>query len=453
MIVLYSLLFFIYFINLIINSSALSYITGVLAFLAFFFSIKGSSRLFQIISIIFIVVGFSIFFGQQRSLTELPLYMVSTIPLLAVFFVLPFINSIIIVGRYDQQVNKLLKVKIHHLGQLYGRTSLVSFLLGGFLNIATLPLVKTVVQRNLIDRTEQLKNKFIAQAMLRGYVLSLVISPMELLVILSIEHTDVSYLRILPWLFFITFLILTFDWIRGSRTFKQFKLEDGEEFKTRSQELNAALNKRMKRKIFSLVFYLLLFMISIISFNQLFDIGFLQTIAIIIIPFSFIWAQTIKRIKSYIEYSIPLWKLRTLNLRDNMILFLAVGFFTSNLSDSIFMRYIQEPFALLSGSPILLFVSIQLLFLGLAMIGFHPLVTMSILGAIIDPILLVINPLSVAIVLITSGLSTVVSGPFNISVSLTANLLNINSYKISYWNVGFAFLFSSVGTILALYLL
>ncbi|MBU8880712.1 hypothetical protein BGM26_17300 [Bacillus sp. FJAT-29790] len=454
MIFLYNLLFLCFFINLIIDSASLSYVIGILALFAWLFSIKGASRLFKVISILFIIVGVFIFFGQQRSFTEIPLYMTSTISLLAVFFVLPFINSIIIVGRYDQQVNKLFKVRIQHLGQLFGRTSFAAFVLGGFLNIATLPLIKAVVDKSLVGQKETLKHKFISQAMLRGYTLSLVLSPMELLVVLTIEYTHVSYLTFLPWLVVFTGLLFIFNWIIGFKSYQRFPLEKTEGTEDLNGEMNAETKRFMIRKISSLLLYLLLFMLAIILINKTLSLGFMQTIAIIIIPFSFLWAISIKRLKSYITYSLPLWKNRTLGLKDNMALFLAVGFFTSNLNDSIFMSYIQEPFSILTETPILLFVCIQFLFLGLTMIGFHPLVTMSILGGVIDPIIHTLNPVSIGIVMISSALSTVMSGPFNISVSLTATLLNnINSYKISFWNLGFALLFSSIGTIIAICLL
>ncbi|MEH7235728.1 hypothetical protein [Bacillus sp. JJ1562] len=445
---LYGLLFISYFINLIINVEWLSYFIGVLAMVAWLVSIKGTSKLFSSISVIFVGIGALVFFLEGRGVAELPLYMTSMIPLLAIFYVLPFINSIIIVGRYDQQVSKLLKVRIQHLGQLYGRTSIVTFLLGGFLNLATLPLVKAVIEKNVLQFGEKLRNKFIAQAMLRGYVFGIVISPMELLVILTIEYTHIPYLHILPWLILFTMILLLLNWLIGHFSYK--KNDFAEEGGTMS---SASTKHLMKQKVFSLVIYLILFMIVIVGVNQLLHIGFLQTIAIVIVPFSFIWAILIKRLKSYVTYAVPLWKTRTIGLKSNMVLFLGVGFFTSNLGDSSFIDYLQEPFTNLSHYPVFLFIFIQILFLALALTGFHPLVTLSILTAIIEPILQIVNPLSLSLVLITSALSTTIAGPFNVSVSITGDLLHVNSYKVSLWNMGFAFLFSGVGTVMALCLL
>ncbi|WP_449539064.1 hypothetical protein [Ferdinandcohnia sp. Marseille-Q9671] len=396
----------------------------------------------------FVFTGVFVFFIEGKSITELPKYTISMIPLLAIFYVLPFINSIIIVGRYDMQVSKLLKVRISHMGQLYGRTSIVTFLLGGFLNLATLPLVKAVIQKNITHITENLRNKFIAQAMLRGYLFSIVISPMELLVILTVEYTHLPYLKVLPWLLLFTFIMIVLNWLIGFISFKKFDLKESEK-----HDQGNVLTQRMKQKVFSLIFFLILFMVVILSVNHFLNSGFLQTIAFVIVPFSFLWAISIRRLKSYVAFSIPLWKTRTIGLKNNMVLFLGVGFFTSTLGDSRFIDYLQEPLTQLSHYPVFLFLFIQVLFLGLALTGFHPLVTLSILIAIVEPILHIVNPLSLSLVMITSALSTTIAGPFNVSVSITGDLLHVNSYKVTLWNIGFAFLFSSVGTVMALCLL
>lgn len=145
--------------------------------------------------------------------------------------------------------------------------------------------------------------------------------------------------------------------------------------------------------------------------KRVLDIGFLSAVALVIIPYSFLWALSMKRFRSFLAY-------RTLSFKSYMVLFLAVGFFTSTLNETSLMHYIQRPFEMLASIPVLLFITIQVLFLGLAMVGFHPLVTISILGSILQPIIGMIDPVSLAIVLTTSGLSTATAGSYNIPVSI-----------------------------------
>lgn len=169
MAILYTLLIVGYYISLFFQSDSLKYVVGILVIIAILLAIPKTDRLYRIAGCSFLVIGIFLFFQQGKPVRDLPDYMTSTVTLLSVLFVLPFINSIIIAGRYDRNVNKLLKGKINHMGQLYSRTSFVTFLLGTFLNIATLPLVKSVVSKNIQHKAKQFRDKFITESILRGY--------------------------------------------------------------------------------------------------------------------------------------------------------------------------------------------------------------------------------------------------------------------------------------------
>jgi len=435
-----------YFTNIFLHSQLLTYIIGILVLICIVISFNGSTRLFQVSGTIFFLIGLYLFFHAGYSIAELPYYVTSTVSILAILYVVPFINSVIVVGRYDRSVSKLLNTDIRHLGQLYYRGSLVTFVLGGFLNLATIPLVESILQKNLKGQARELKNKLIARMILRGYAVSLIITPMEVLVAISIDITHISYQAFIPWLVLISCIILILDWSLG--------------WKLRSYSLEGPQGKRQEKdttdilkKMAHLFFFLILFIVIVISTNHFFQFGFLPTVTLVIIPYSLIWALLIGRLKSYLAYCLPVWKQRTVGLQNYMFLFLSVGLFTFILKETDFVRYVHGPVESLMGTPILLFIAIQVLFLGLAMVGFHPLVTISILGSVLEPVVTTLNPLSVAIVLVTSGLATVMAGPFNVSVSLVGSLLQVNPYQVSWWNLGHAFLFGGIGTIIGLLLL
>lgn len=445
MFILYSVLMITYFLGVFIDWIVLEYSVGVLAIVALAFSFKGAKKLYQVTSIIFLLVGSLLFSSTERHVVEIPFFMTSTMIILAIFYVLPFINSIIIVGRYDKSVNKLLKVKVEHLGQLYYRGSIVSFLLGAFLNISTIPLVQSVLHKNLTTYTKKLRNIFISRAMLRGYALCLVWSPMEIMVAITIDITGASYLKLLPWLLLFSFLLLFIDWLLGWK-YKKYVIDF-------DHNQAIAMDLSLFKKVSALMIYLAIFIATILFVKEWLHVNFLTAVTIVIVPYSLIWAILISRLKSFIKYSIPIWKKRTIELQNYMVLFIGVSFFVTVLNESGLMSILQQPLELLSEQPIYLFFLIQCLFLVLAMIGFHPLVTISILGELVQPLIYSISPLSLGMVLITSSLSTVMAGPYNITVSLASFLIGENPYQISIWNIGYAMLFSSVGTIFALILL
>ena len=77
--------------------------------------------------------------------------------------------------------------------------------------------------------------------------------------------------------------------------------------------------------------------------------------------------------------------------------------------------------------------------------GFHPLVSLALLVSMMAPVIHELPALPIAIMLIVAGTSTVMFSPFNVSVSLLADLMKVNPYRITRWNIWFASLYISMG--------
>ncbi|PLT30628.1 hypothetical protein [Peribacillus deserti] len=408
-------------------------------------SFSKSTLLFKRTSLIFIITGLGLMIFYKISFVNVPIYFNRMAIMISLFVVLPFMNSIIRVGNYDRNVNKLLKLKTSDLSQVYCRGSLTSYIIGMFLNIGVIPFVHQVIERSPLMEASNIKKRYIASMILRGYTLCLIWSPMEILVGLTIDLTQVSYYTILPYLFCLSILVLALDWLLA----KQYR-----KFKLNSSGQSVQFNKRVILKnILFLFVHLFLFIAAVTALKKFLHLNFLTSVTITILPYAIFWALTIKKLKSYLNYSVMVWKRKTASLQNYMVLFLGLGFFISVLEESHLLKFLQHPFVQLSKMPIFLFLLIQVLFLLLAMGGFHPLVTMAIIGEAIRPAAAALNPVALSIVLITSSLSTVMSGPYNITVSLMSMLLNDNPYRVSLYNIKFALIFSSAGTVLALFLI
>lgn len=442
---LYSLLIGLYLFNLFAQIHILTYVTGILAIISIMISFSKTDKFIKYTGSIFLVIGILIAVMIDESFLNIPYKMLSMLDLLGLLSILPFITSIIKIGKYEHSVNKLLKANIHHLGQVYYRGSLSSFLVGSFLNMATLPLLINSLLKNLSTVSKEVKNKLISQSVLRGYSLCLIWSPMELLVAMTVDVTGVGYTTYLPWLLFLSLLLLLTDWLMSFKYKKYIYIK--EDSKTES------LNMFNLRKIAIMIFALALFITSVNMFRNVTNIGFITSVTLVIIPFSLIWSLLIKRFKAYLNYSVKSWQRNTSKLQNYFFLFLSAGFFITMLKETAIFSFMQQPFFAAAQYPVMLFAFIQIIFLMFAMVGFHPLVTFSILGEILKPLMATISPISIGFVLIMSSLSTAVAGPYNLSVSLTGAMLKTNPYSVSLWNLLFALLFSSAGTILALFFL
>src|SRR5699024_2482434 len=126
----------------------------------------------------------------------------------------------------------------------------------------------------------------------------------------------------------------------------------------------------------------------------------------LIFPFSFIWSIMMKRRWSFWSIGWNTWKQKTNEMHNFILLFISLSLFSNSLSNTSFLEVIQEPIQAISGYPLLVFFLIQLIFIFLSVFGIHPVATISILGSLLTNLLTVYNPLSIAIVMMTSSIAT-----------------------------------------------
>src|SRR5690606_36761452 len=76
-------------------------------------------------------------------------------------FVLPFFQSLMKVGSFDQALSRLLSARAGHLGKLYIRGTFASYLLTVFLFFAAIPIAHDLLKRNLAGISPSLQKKFL----------------------------------------------------------------------------------------------------------------------------------------------------------------------------------------------------------------------------------------------------------------------------------------------------
>src|SRR5690625_7877709 len=90
-------------------------------------------------------------------------------------------------------------------------------------------------------------------------------------------------------------------------------------------------------------------------------------------------------------------------MQNFIVLFISLSFFSNNLNNTTFLEIIEKPLSFFTGYPFFILFFIQILFLFFSMFGIHPIATVGILTGIITPLLDILNPVSIAIVLIAGS--------------------------------------------------
>lgn len=218
---LYFLIVLLYITDQIYHTPVVQTVSGILAFIVIVVNIRRARQLYLWAGLSFFLLGFLFyliyvpkdvgFFNLFGSMTGL----------LALLFVLPFMSTIIAAGKYDRALGQMIsKPPTLNMVRLYRRTSVMSYMLTLFLNVATVPVVVATVKSKLSQLSSAVIQRFFAHSILRAYALVLLWSPTEILVASTIDLTGTSYVALLPTLLVTSVLFLSIDWLLHNRQLK-----------------------------------------------------------------------------------------------------------------------------------------------------------------------------------------------------------------------------------------
>ena len=432
----YSLLVVLYFITIFLPSKAVMTAFGLVGLLCILLSFPGADRLYQMVGFLFLASGIGIAWVEGISPKNVSDHFVSPVMLLALLFVLPFFQSLMKVGSFDQALSRLLSARAGHLGKLYIRGTFASYLLTVFLFFAAIPIAHDLLKRNLAGISPSLQKKFLSRAILRGFALGTVWSPLEVLIALVVEMTQVDFTAMLPWLLLFSSALFTADGVLSRRYRSVEWAGSGRE---------GPLHGPVRLGWIRLLAVLVLFMGFVLLVQALLGVRFFTAVTLAIIPYAAGWAALIGRWRRYAKHSFLNWRRQTPQLQNMVLLFFSVGFLNGMIQQSTVMDGLQMLFHPAKDHPLLLFVTIQWFMLGMTFLGISTLVTLSLVGVFIQPFLDSLSPLSMAIVLVTSSVAPDVAGPYNTTVILLSERLGLSPYRISRWNWGFSLVFGGAG--------
>ncbi|MED0687829.1 hypothetical protein [Anoxybacillus ayderensis] len=258
----------------------------------------------------------------------------------------------------------------------------------------------------------------------------------------TIDMTNVRYYTIFPILLFIAVIVAMIDWMLASYKYRSLSFT--------STDQTMQHSKQVYQKVIQLLAMLVVFIFVVSSAQHILHKGFLFSVVISLVPVSLLWAVLIRRIKRYVMIVMRHWKERTKGMANYFFMFLSAGLFVEMLSRSRLSTMLEEVFQVGAEQTLLLYVMIGIYFFVTSLLGFHPLVGLTLLVPLLQPILPTTPAMPLSIVLICCSLSTVMYSPYNISVSILAEELNENPYRIGRWNIGFAVSYMAVGILVAL---
>ncbi|SDI28598.1 hypothetical protein SAMN05192534_13116 [Alteribacillus persepolensis] len=439
---LYSGVLLVFIVNYFISNVYMEYAIGVAAIVLLILSYPGASTLFRTLGIIFSVSGVVFYSYSGLPFYKIPTLMTSTMPLLAFLTVLPFMTSVVHAGRFDRRINQLSNVNVNDLGRLYPRSSFTAYMLTLFINLSALSISQEVLKSNLRAVKKRVRDSFISNATLRAFACAQAWSPMEIIVAITIDSIGINFFVILPWLFLCSVIVICGDWLFGRKKFKSVPYNVG---KSGAKTLKT---KKILFDILKLLSALMVFLVVVVMMGNYFHLNFILSVTLVLIPFTFIWALLLKRLRTFWIIGWRTWKANTNKLQNFMVLFLSLALFSNSLSETTFSQLVQRPFLAFTDKPLVILIFIQLLFLFMGIVGIHAIVTMGVLVEVLQPLSGIISPLSMGIVLISGAMATATVGPYGVTVTMTSMNTLQNPYRISVRNMPFAIFYCGIGLII-----
>ncbi|CAM4180158.1 Citrate transporter-like domain-containing protein [Lacicoccus alkaliphilus] len=400
-----------------------------------------SSRLFKMIGGLFIVVGTLFTLTSGGSAGEIIGNTTSNLPLLLFFSVLPWIGTVVRVGGLDASITDMIQDRANRVENIYGRSVVTSYFLAVFLNISAIYIIQNVLRNLFKNSTESFRNEFIIKATLRAFSLAVIWSPLEVIVGLTVDSTGVSYFTLLPWLLVTSIIVGMTEVFLTRREFRGITIE---------APFDEIDSRALRKSIIKMLVLLVSFLITVMFFNTNSELGFVMTIALIIIPFSFAAAFVMKRLPIFMRTGWKTWKEHNNHMQNFSVLFLSLGIFSGGFNSSAVPDMMQQVFGYVDSFLILILLLIMAVIYGLAMVGVHPVATLAILAEVLIPVLTPENALSISITMVVCGMSISAAAPYGINATMTAQSMGINPYRITKMNIGFSVRMGLTGILIAM---
>lgn len=438
--ILYAMMFFLYICNFFLAFTLLGYFLGISAIFLFIIAFFRATTIFKTLGILFTVVGSILYMTTEVTFAELLLVLTDNYGLLTLFMMLSWMNSIVRSGGYDFLLSKIMKGNARDMGTLYNRSSISTFSLGTFLNLPAITISQDIMKANLKSSSKQFRNRFINLASVRSYTMALLWSPLEIVVAVGVFVTGVRYIEVLPWLLTIVVIIFILDNLIGKIRFKKYDY---------AESASKTFTRKDRKKLGGLLLALALFLIAIILAGNIEKLDFIMTITLLIFPFTLVWAMILKRLKRFSVVGWHAWKNGVNSMHNFIVLFISLAFFSNGISKSVISTYIYEFILYFANTPLLLMFMIQLFILIMSLFGVHAIASIGILSGLMVPLLEIIDPVSLAIVIIIGSVSTFAVSTYGVLVTITSVNTTQNPYRITLDNLIFTIVLGTIGTLLA----
>ena len=421
-----------YTANLFVGSPEADVCIAAAACLSILMSFGRARQLYRAIGIVFLAAGAALFLAEPIRPETLTRAFHPMAGVLGLFLVLPFIQGVVRVGKYDAAMSRLLLLRVRTLHGVYCRASLGMYMLSVFLAIAAIPIGTQSFGKNVPGLAGERKLRYLNRALVRPFALALLWSPVEMLVVVGVDATGADYASVFPLLFGFSFFVLAVEW--GLR-----KREYGIEVEVVPKNDGGASAREDIRSSVQLIAAIALLFAAVAACGAWLKQGMIVAIVCTLAPFTFIWSLGIRKSQELRRMLRATWAPAAERMADFNVLFLSAGFlftaFQASPAAASLNRIVVERHSELPLLAFCLFVS--LLLWGLTYLGMHPVVSLALMAEVMRP-MFAGQEAGLAFLLIASLIVMIPVNPFNVVSAMLTSGIGLHPFAMVRWNIGHA---------------
>jgi hypothetical protein len=377
----------------------------------------------------------------------------------AIMVALQLFSVPVAAGRYDRAIESWAARHIKSRRALFVFSTIVPHLFASFLMLGAIPVSMSLLGPAIEARVDN-HERFLSAAMSRGYVLAVIWAPGAINLYLVVQATGVAWSSILLPGFLLALCGLGASVLMESgkdgviRESRGLSGEPGAGMEAGMPALTPTLTAKAENRAVRRIFYVALGIVGGVLALEALEIGVGYTrILIAGTALSLAWVAVTARdpevrARSGVrEAFADYWRNGILKVSDIGPFFVAMGVFSGAIQASGYLDAIAP--ALRASAQFLGVWSVFLLplvIIGLSLLGFHPIMTIVLIGTVLAKAGMPVPPLAIALALATGGAASYMISPFAGIIMSLAKYTRSSAWKIAVrWNGAFSLAFYAMG--------
>lgn len=374
------------------------------------------------ISLTLFILGSIFLYANNLPLSQWLLALGANAGLVAMFLALPLFSFPLQYDDYEPALRDYSRKYINTPLRFATFYAVLAFFLSSILNIGSYAIVHTLYEK-VGDYKDQ--EMLLLSSMSRANMAPIFWSPSYVAVAVVISYTYVPWVQIIPQGIALSLLTLVIIWLSNILMLR--KSNQIYSFQASAIDYPAVDTGKILKLI--LISLLLLGLVAI--FNIYTSLNILVIIPIVAIIYPMLLALTQRKITSYQEQLNKYYHITLPNIRNEIVIFAAAGFFGKSLeltgvgktaTTFLHLEAMQQ-----NG---LFFLTITVLVSIMAAIGVHPVVTTSAVASAFTASALGVTPLTYTYILLAAYGFAVLVSPFSATSLVLAGLVGKSSWEV-----------------------